>query len=95
MLTLSLDGAPRRKNIQQWVGGNIAEELLGQLLRLNDRMHAALSSWHAATTEFAEACSRSQVLDARSHLANVLQVLAHQPQSCRMPMESYFRAQAC
>ncbi|EIE20317.1 hypothetical protein COCSUDRAFT_58024 [Coccomyxa subellipsoidea C-169] len=49
-----------RKNIQQWVGGNIAEELLGQLLRLNDRMHAALSSWHAATTDFAEACSRSQ-----------------------------------
>lgn len=51
----------RRKNIQQWVGADITEAVLGQILRLNDRMHAALSNWHAVTTEFAEARSRVQV----------------------------------
>ena len=37
------------------------DDALGQLLHMNDRLHAMLSRWHAVTGELAQALRQEQV----------------------------------
>ena len=48
-------------SIRRWVLEETANDALGQLLHVNDRLHATLSRWRAVSEELAKAQEQQEV----------------------------------